>query len=210
VTYVGPDGDRRARSGPEDSPVRLTCESRGSTPPLPTVPLDIVRREGIDPNPIDVTDDDACRWLSACIWPGVPDRADRLAAAITVARREPPVLHRGDARSDLGPMVAAVPDGVVPIVFATWALAYLDHRGRADVCATIDAMGRHRDLALVTAESPHVTPWVDEGPSAGGSVDGDGTTTLLGLRQWIDGDVTTTALGRMHPHARWLEWDDQT
>jgi hypothetical protein len=209
VTYLGADATPLVRAGPTESPVRLTCEVRSALPPLPTSPLDIVRREGIDPNPIDVTDPVACRWLSACIWPGVPDRADRLEAAITVARRDPPVLHRGDARTDLAPLLAAVPDATVPIVIATWALAYLDGQGRRDVCATVDALGRDRDVALVTAESPHVTPWVDDTEHERTTTDGDGTATLLGLRQWRGGEVETTALGWMHPHGRWLDWGER-
>ncbi len=210
VDYVDPDGTSVVRCGPTTSPVHLTCEIRGPGRPIvPIEALDVVRREGIDPSPIDVTDDDACRWLEACIWPGLPDRAERLRAAITVARREPPVLHTGDARTDLAARLDLIPDGLLPVVVATWALAYLDRRGRLDVCAAIDEHGARHDAAFVTAESPHVTPWV-EGPTAQDTAGtGDGTTTLLGLRQWSSGHVETTALARMHPHARWLEWNPE-
>ena len=46
------------------------------------------------------------------------------------------------------------------MVVSTWALAYLDRQGRLNVCAAIDDHGARRDVAFVTAESPHVTPWV--------------------------------------------------
>lgn len=46
------------------------------------------RRVGLDPDPIDVVgDDDAARWLRACVWPGQPERLDRLEAAMAALRR---------------------------------------------------------------------------------------------------------------------------
>ena len=208
VDYVDAAGASVVRSGPDASPVHLTCELRGpGRPVLPPPTLDIARREGIDPSPIDVTDADACRWLEACIWPGQPGRAERLRAAISVARSEPPTLVTGDARTDLAPLLDRIPDDVLPVVVSTWALAYLDRQGRLDVCAVIDDHGTRRDLAFVTAESPHVTPWVRDPLTGDTEAPGEGTPTLLGLRRWTGGQVESIGLARMHPHARWLQWN---
>ena len=105
--------------------------------PRPTRSLDRTPRRrsphgsALDLSPVDVTDPDARRWLSACVWPGVPDRPERLAAAIELARLDPPRLVAGDAVTDLAPLVAALPDDVLPVVVSTWALAYLGRDGRA-------------------------------------------------------------------------------
>lgn len=62
-------------------------------------------RVGLDPSPIDVVgDDDAARWLRACIWPGQPERLDRLEAALAALRRP----WRG---ASPGPTLAAHPLG---------------------------------------------------------------------------------------------------
>jgi hypothetical protein len=58
--------------------------------------FEIVRRRGIDRNPIDVTTDDGARLLEAFVWPDQTDRIERLRAAIDVVRREPPELIQGD------------------------------------------------------------------------------------------------------------------
>ena len=55
-----------------------------------------VWRAGIDLNPLDVADPDDVHWLSCLVWPGEGDRAERLAAAIELARQDPPPLVRGD------------------------------------------------------------------------------------------------------------------
>lgn len=59
-------------------------------------PFEIVRRRGIDSHPIDVTTEEGVRLLEAFIWPGQPERVERLRAAIDVVRDDPPELVQGD------------------------------------------------------------------------------------------------------------------
>jgi hypothetical protein len=209
VTYRRGD-DVVATVGDPASPVRLECEVRGPAEPvLDGLPVPIGSRVGLDISPVDVTDPDARRWLSACVWPGVPDRPERLAAAIELARLDPPHLVVGDAVTDLAPLVASLPHDVLPVVISTWALAYLGRDGRSAVLASLDEVGTTRDLALVSAEEPRITPWVPALPAAVeacGDADGDGTGTLLGLRTWRGGEAHDEALALCHPHVRWIAW----
>src|SRR5579862_1709076 len=87
------DGYRLAGTDPQ-APV-LCCQPSGPVPLPARIPA-VVWRAGLDLNPLDVTSDDDVRWLSCLVWPGEGDRAERLAAAIAVARRDPPAVHRGD------------------------------------------------------------------------------------------------------------------
>ena len=99
-TDITRNGEFVAANGPEESTVRLQCELRGPvTPTFLTDRFAPTSRRGLDPNPIDVMNDSECRWLRACLWPGIPDRPERLAAAIDVARLSPPQLIAGDADS---------------------------------------------------------------------------------------------------------------
>jgi len=50
--------------------------------PLP----EITGRVGYDLRPLDVRNETDARWLRACIWPGQPERADRLEEAIRTFR----------------------------------------------------------------------------------------------------------------------------
>ena len=204
--------------GDPDSPVQLDCELRGSGTPgallAPRVPLAIATRIGLDLSPVDVTDPDACRWLSACVWPGIPDRPQRLEAALALARPDPPDLRTGDAVSELAPLLANLPDTVLPVVISTWALAYVRRQGRADLLGALDELALRRDLLLLTAEEPGATPWVPPARAeltaeleAGG--DGRGTTTVLAVRRWRDGEPRTEVLALCHPHVRWMAWNDQ-
>lgn len=49
----------------------------------------------------DVTDADDVAWLRCLIWPGEPDRQERLDAALAIARRDSPYIVRGDLVDDL-------------------------------------------------------------------------------------------------------------
>jgi len=199
-----------AAAGDPESPVQLRCELRGATA-FPGVAgmHSIASRAGLDPAPVDITDPDDARWLRACVWPGVPDRPERLAAAIEIARSDPPVLRRGDAVNDLGALLDSLPAEVFPIVTSTWVLAYLSREARLKVCEIIDEFGEGRDIAFVTGESPRVTPWVPElsGEQLALGAD-DGTPTVFGLRMWLDGRCHTSAAALCHPHGRWMAWLD--
>lgn len=200
--------DDGRRAGPDQSTVRLSCAVVGpTTPPLPVDgDVRIASREGIDLAPVDVRDTEACAWLAACLWPDVPGRLERFEAALAIARCDPPVLHRGDAVDRLGPVVDAVPEDRVPFVFSTWALAYLDRDARTAVHRLLGERGRRRDLVLVTAEYPHVTPWVPEAPRPP-TPQGKGATQLS-MTTWSGGIEQARAVAWMQAHGQWLDWLD--
>ncbi len=207
VEYVR--GDSIVSSaGRSTSPVHLRCELLSDTHfPGVTGMHEIVGRGGVDPAPVDITDPADARWLRACVWPGVPDRPERLAAAIDLARQDPPRLLRGDAVADLGEILRSVPDDVFPIVTSTWVLAYLPREDRTQVCALIDEIGASRDLAFVTGEAASVTPWIppiDAERLPPGAE--EGTPTVFGVRLWLGGQSRTWAPAVCHPHGRWMAW----
>ncbi len=191
-------------AGWSDSPVRLRCEIVGAMPPLPDgAGLAIASRVGIDIAPVDVRDPDAIAWLEACIWPDVPDRLERLRAAVTLARSDPPTIRRGDVIDLLVPTIEELPDEQVPVVFATWALAYLSAEDRQRVHDQLAAVGAQRDIAFVTAEFPQVTPWYPESPAP--TLTGRGAA-LLGATVWSDRIGHAMPLAWTHAHGQWLDW----
>ncbi len=199
------DGALVHRAGPPDSPVHLRCELRGPHTPSAFTCAPIASRTGVDPEPIDAGDPTQTRWLRACVWPDVPERPQRLAAALEAVRPDPPALVRGDAVTDLAPVVSAVAADRFPVVVSTWALAYLSADGRDAVVGGLESIAAERDLALLTLEEPRFTPWLDP-HGAEVTAAGDGTPTMLGLRVWRDGSSTATGLAMAHPHGTWMHW----
>ncbi|MCZ2821674.1 DUF2332 domain-containing protein [Modestobacter sp. VKM Ac-2977] len=112
------------RVGPASSPVQLRCAVTGRVP-VPTEVPQVVRRAGIDLNPLDPADPADVAWLQALIWPGMEERRDRLTAAAAIAAREPAEIRRGDLVEQLPGLVAAMPTEATVVVFHTAVLAYL-------------------------------------------------------------------------------------
>ncbi|HEY6791670.1 MAG TPA: DUF2332 domain-containing protein [Trebonia sp.] len=135
-----------------DAPT-LRCQPRGPVPIPPRVPA-IAWRAGLDLSPVDVTSDDDVRWLSCLVWPGESDRAQRLAAAIATARRDPPVVHRGDLLTGLPALAAQAPAGATLVIYHCSVLYQVppDQRGR--LAATVHSLG----ASWLSSESPGILP----------------------------------------------------
>jgi hypothetical protein len=140
----------------------LRCQPRGAVP-LPARIPEITWRAGLDLNPLDVTSDDDVRWLSCLVWPGEGDRGERLAAAVASARRDPPVVHRGDLLTDLPALAARAPAKATLVVYHSAVLAYLTPADRRRFTATV----RGLPAVWLSNEGPGVVPDQPIPPSQG-------------------------------------------
>ena len=191
--------------GPADSPVTITCTPRGPLPVpsrLPTIDV----RLGLDRSLVDLTDADDARWLLACVWPDT-GRLPRTAAALELARRDPPTVRPGDMVADLDAALDAFDPSIPVVVTTTSACGYLDADQRREFLATLARRSRHQPLAWLSAEEPGVVPTLAT-PAATGE---DGTlATVLGLVNFVDGMPMGRALARCQVHGAWVEWTDGT
>lgn len=175
VRGLGPDGPT------------ICCQPLGSVP-LPARVPEVVWRAGIDLEPLDVMNADDVAWLSCLLWPGEPGRAERLEAAVNVARQRPPVIHRGDLLDDLATVASTAPSNATLVVYHSAVLAYVDEAKRRAFASAV------RDLGAV---------WLsNEGDQVLGydGVDHRDSASLLLVR---DG---RQALARSDPHGTWVEW----
>jgi hypothetical protein len=179
-------GYRLAGSDP-DAPT-LRCQPRGPVPRPARIPA-ITWRAGLDLNPLDVTSDDDVRWLSCLVWPGEGDRQERLAAAIAIARRDPPAVHRGDLRTDLPALAAQAPAGATLVIYHTAVLYYVAPSQRAGFARTVRSLG----AVWLSSEVPGVLP------GTAGAAPGADPLTLVLAR---DGHPIADA----DSHGAWLEW----
>ncbi len=183
------------------STVTLTCGTRGQ-PPIPTTMPVVAATRGLDAMPIDVADDEAVRWLEACVWPDQEDRFQRLRAAIALARQHPPDVRLGDAVDDVGALVADAAQHGHPVVLNSWVLNYLSDERRLQYVEALDACGAQRDLSWVFAESPAQTPGLPVATRREPE-----HRTVLSLVRWRDGVRTAQRLATTHPHGYWLHWE---
>jgi hypothetical protein len=186
--------------GPSSSPIELECGTRGAIPVPSSIPT-IAARLGIDPRPVDVTDDVEARWLEACVWPDQLDRFARLRAAIEMARSAAITVRAGDAVTDTATLAESFAASGHPVVTNTWVLNYLSAEERKAYVEALDELGSRLDLSWVYLESPYLVPEVP-GPRVDTAVD----RTVLVLVRWRGGQRTVDHLADTHPHGYWMHW----
>ncbi len=173
---------------------RLDCVVTGPAP-LPTRPLRVASRVGVDLSPLDVTDDDAMRWLETLVWPEHDDRRARLRTAIELARADPPRVVEGDLLSTLPDLVAQAAEHGVVVVQHSAVIAYLDDDGRAAYDDLVRGLVGQGACHWISNESPGVLPSV--------------TATAPGRRPTPSSFVLGLdgcAVAWTHGHGRSLHW----
>jgi hypothetical protein len=130
---------RSVLSHPADGPATVTLKADiagwGSNPPRRP---NIVYREGIDLNPLDVSKPTDRDWLEALVWPEQTERLDLVRAAADVVAQSPPTLTAGDAVAEIRAAVArarkAAPKATI-VVSSPAILVYLDPAEREKFAA---------------------------------------------------------------------------
>jgi hypothetical protein len=165
----------------------LTCEVTGPAP-LPEGPPAVGWRAGIDLAPVDVRDEDAVAWLENLVWPEQEERRARLAAAVAVARRDPPRVVRGDLLTTLASLLEEVPEQLTTVVFHSAVVAYLQPSDRTRFAELMTRLVRDGRCSWVSNEAPEVLPGV---AGTGPPVPPETPTFVLGVdgraRAWTHG-----------------------
>lgn len=149
--------DGRAIDG-VDSAVVVSSELRGPALQLSydvgRTPM-IIRRLGIDQDPVDLADEGARRWLEAFIWPEQVTELATLRAAIEtyLAGAAGVELVQGDAVTDSARMILEQPGDEPVIMFTASLMSYLSLEERRDFAGQLDLIARQRRVAWVFAEA---------------------------------------------------------
>ncbi|SFE33514.1 hypothetical protein SAMN04487819_11177 [Actinopolyspora alba] len=127
-------------TGTEPEAPTLRCRPIGPVPLPGRVPT-VAWRAGLDTAPLDAADDDHANWLECLLWPGETERRDRLRAALRLAARHQPVVHRGDLLDDLGRIAASAPSEATLVVYHSAVLAYAPESVRREFAAAVRELG---------------------------------------------------------------------
>jgi hypothetical protein len=197
-------------AGPTRSTVGLHCAlavAPGAS--LPRIPkrLSVASRIGLDPNPVDLTDEEQYAWLEACVWPDQPERLRLFGAAANAQRKAPPELVRGDAVEDLAAVADRIPaDEPVVVLTSNVLWQFCDERREAFI-GELGRLARRRPVWWVSQEGYRgglalLLPGRDDLEAAQDKP----TFGVLGLVHWPDGEPHATALARTAWHGERMEW----
>ena len=178
-------------AGDGGSALVLAPEWRGAAAPSGAVR--VVRRRGVDLNPLDVTRAADRERLLAYIWADQPARLARVAAAIAIAATDPPTVDRGDAADWVERWVDMAPEsGVARVVMHSIAFQYFPAAVQARIVAHLADVG-----GRATVGAPLVWLRLEVDPAVGGG-------PALALTMWPGGEERM--LARASAHGVWVEW----
>jgi hypothetical protein len=181
------------RIGPPDSPLTLPCEPRGSVLTVPEAVPEVAWRLGVNLHPLDVTDPDTGRWLTALVWAGDAEREDRLRAAINVASMNPPSVVSGDLLTETTRLAASALADATLVLFHSPVMPYLSSEDRTRFIEIVSQL----PAVWVSFEVLGVLPEI--GARLGVSERDDRAFVLA-----RDGQPMALA----SPHGRWMQWLD--
>ncbi|WP_349897698.1 DUF2332 domain-containing protein [Parafrigoribacterium soli] len=189
-SYLYDDG---TRIDPADgsSTVLLRCATNGHVPLPPQAP-EVVWRAGIDLAPLDVTDADDRRWLETLAWPEEHERRERIRAAMDIARRDAPLLVKGQATDALVGLAAQAPAGAPLVVITSGVLVYLPFLERQRFIAAVRELCAASGAHWLSLEGIDVLPRVKEALPQG-----DGRFVLA---------LDEHPLAWSGPHGQSLDW----
>ena len=151
----------------------------------------IIDRRGCDRQPIDLGDEEQRARLLAYVWPDQPERLARLAAAIEIAREEPPRIDARDAADWVETMLPVEgKPGVCRVLFHSIAFQYFPEVAKVRIM-------RRMENAGVAARGDAALAWL--------SFEQHGVSgPRLTLRLWPGGEERV--LAHADAHVRWMRW----
>ncbi|MEL6528563.1 MAG: DUF2332 domain-containing protein [Pseudomonadota bacterium] len=183
--------------GPSDSPMHIAPEWRGTgSPPAPSDEFAIVKVRGCDVATINLGNPENAMRLKAYVWPDAPQRMERIDAAISLAKANPPDLVQMDAAEFAKLCLAgSQKSGVTRAMFHSIMWQYMPTDTQDAITAAFEIAGeqatRDKPLAWISLETDPAT-----------------FRHELKVRYWDgeEGHGEPVLLAHAHPHGAWVEW----
>jgi hypothetical protein len=191
----GPAGAPIVAANPV-STVRIGCAISGAAR-LPLRPDDpfadqVVRRVGVELDPIGLDNPDDVAWLRALVWPEQRERASRLDHAIAIAQaarhRSNISMWQGDGAALLPTIAAELADGEALCVVHSFTLNQFSSEARLALDRTLSDAAAKRNVLRLGLE------WERR------------TAPVLSLTQYSGSRTERRDLARCDAHGSWVEW----
>jgi hypothetical protein len=186
------------RASDDGHPLTLVCEDL--TPVDRTRVMPHVRtRIGIDPQPLDLDNEEDRLWLKACLWPEQRRRHERFDAIVEARPSWPSTtMLRGNAMECIERAFELSDDNVRTVVMNTWSAFYFKPDERTAYFEEISRRCTKDNVAWISMESTMVK-W----PSV--EVDEAAHHRAASQVVLMRPSATPVVWGWCHAHGRWLE-----
>lgn len=174
--------------GNASSQLKIACEIKNGHLLLNQMPK-IIKRVGIDLNPIDLNDLDETLWTLSLIWPDQVERIERLKSAIQILKNNPVELLRGDATELLPAVMKNSPANFSICVMHSFVLNQFSPEARESFEKMLCFLSNERDVWRVSLE------WL-----------GTESPQII-LDHYVSGELADrNILANCHQHGEWMDW----
>jgi hypothetical protein len=167
----------------DEAELVLEADWRGE--PVEFHEIEILGRTGLDLDPIDPSDESACRWLDALIWPEHVERRARLRSALKLVSTLDIEMVAGDATDTLPRCLEALPSGDPVIIMSSFTLGQFDQPQRELLEGIVSAARSDRPVHRISMDILEKT---------------DDWAQLM-----VDDGSGARIVGQAHPHGEWVE-----
>ena len=178
-----------ARVGQVGALLRLSPRWQG--PPLPSAPVIVATRRGVDLEPLDVAAAADRERLLAYVWADQAERRARIETAIGIARQNPPKLDRAEA-ADWTEQRFRGRSGITSVLMHSIAMQYFRASSR-------ERIARHMHDTGARASDGAPVAWLRFEIAAD-----EAARLTLTLTLWPGGVERVLATGSAHGH--WIDW----
>ena len=178
--------EKVANWGVEDSRIHLAAEikGRGLFPEI-SPNIAVASRDGIDLDPVDLTNQDQLLWLRALIWPEHVERHQQLIDAANEFTRSDIHLHEGDAVDVLPNLISTISNEHALVVYSTITLYQFPIENRKRLTHALEEASKKRLVWQIALE---------------------GTEPTVSITRYRDGASRTEVLADASPHGWWMKW----
>ena len=186
------------RAKDDGNPLTLICEDLTPIDRSRTLPS-VNSRVGIDPNPLDLENEDDRLWLKACLWPEERRRHERFDAIVAARPSWPSVTElTGSALERLDDAFDLSDANSLTVVFNTWVAFYFTPEEQRAYFNELTRRCREGNVAWISIESTMVQ-W--PGVKVDEEAHHRGASQIVLTRP----KSSPTLWGWCHAHGRWLE-----
>ena len=179
-------GNRVVNWGSESSRIHLEAELKGSSSvPSLTSTISVASRDGIDLDPVDLTNPDQLLWLRSLIWPEHVERHQQLIDAAREFINSDIRMHSGDATEVLPSLMASIPEEHALVVYSTIALYQFPIESRKRLSQILTIGSEKRAVWQIALE---------------------GSEPTLSLTRYRHGLSDTEILADASPHGWWIKF----
>lgn len=177
---------RKLNWGMSNSNVHLKAEMRGDALfPSLSREIAVASRDGIDLDPVDLTNPDELLWLRALMWPEHVERHQQLIDASIEFEQSDIHLHAGDPSDVLASLISTVPQEHALLVYSTIALYQFPESKRKRVAECLIQESQKRPVWQVALE---------------------GSDPRLSITRYRNRASHTEILAEASPHGWWMKW----